>query len=39
MASRETCEKVCWWTKAGHCLDLILPLTPQSGALKNKEKK
>jgi hypothetical protein len=38
MAKKENCERTCWWTRAGHCLDYILPLTPQTGALKEKKK-
>lgn len=33
MAKKETCEKVCWWTKTGDLLDVILPFSP------NKNKK
>jgi hypothetical protein len=33
MARKETGNKVCWWHKAGQCLDLVLTFTPK------KEKK
>jgi len=37
MASKENCEKKCWWTRAGSCLDYILPFCPETHKTKNKK--
>jgi len=29
MESKDECKKVCWYTRAGNCLDYILLLHPK----------
>ena len=38
MEKADKCEKTCWWTKAGNCLDYILPFNPNNGPIKERKK-